>query len=330
MRIEVSPPPPSRSYLRHLRSCFPAWEGARAARWFFERRVGGPAADLLTVRDGRRMVAGVALTYRTMRLANDALILAATMTAGWTLPAVRRQGILTRLAYTTPGVAGRRGAALVLGFVRADNPSRAALVTAGYEEWPTRYLTDGTPSAALETAGRWRSTPAAEATVGELFRLHALQGAGAVRPAYPDRRVFSSQFLERPRPCELLRLEGDDGEIHAWAVLEAAEQTDRLQLLLTPPARRAECTAALRQLAAARERRFFAYDSGSSLDETWRELGLAVIPGRILVKAADEALLAAALGLGSGRPGPPAGASLLDPSSPWYLGPWRLESGDRM
>jgi hypothetical protein len=276
------------------------------------------------------MVAGVALTYRTMRLANDALILAATMTAGWTLPAVRRQGILTRLAHTTPGVAGRRGAALVLGFVRADNPSRAALLSAGYEESPTSYLTDGTPSGATRSAGRWRSTLATEATVGELFRLHALQGAGAVRPAYPDRRVFCSQFLERPRPCELLRLEGNDGETHAWAAIEAAGGTDRLQLLLAPPAGRAECTAALRRLAAARDRRFFAYDSSSSQDEAWRELGLAVIPGRILVKAADEALLAAALGLGSGRPGPSVSASLLDSSSPWYLGPWRLECGDRM
>jgi hypothetical protein len=326
VRVEIADAP-SRTYLQRLAECFPAWEGSRATSWYLRRPLGGPASQFLAVRQGRRMLAGVAVLYRHMLLANDAPVLVAMMSAGWTLPEVRRRGLLSRLAGEVPILAGSRGAALVVAFTTRENPSRGALEGMGYASWPTRYLLGERTPGAAGGGVRWRATQAAASRIEALRGLYARQGEGGLRPSYPESRWFADQFLDRPGSCSLLRLESSVWEAPAWAVVEAAPDTDRLQLLLAPPRARRACVAAMLRRAVARRRRFFAFHSGQGMDAAWRTLGLTVLPGRVMVAPADAARLAAAVGVTGA---PPSATALVSRGSPWYLGPWKLECGDRL
>jgi hypothetical protein len=327
VKVVISAPPPSRTYLRRLESCFPEWEGAAASRWYFERRLGGPPTDLVTLREGARMVAGVAVSYRPLRLANDGPVLAAMMSAGWTLPAVRGQGLLTHLAgHVVPGLASRRGAALVLGFMTEDNPSGAALASAGYARWPTRYVTRDPAPAGFPPLDH-EPTPPSPQVLDELGARYRLGGVGSVRPVYPDATAFASQFLGRPGPCELLRLAAD-GRTVGWAAIERVESTDRIQLLLAEPEHREACLRTILARAASRDRRVFAYSTDPRLDDLWRALDLRVLPGRVMLRSAPGARLARALAVPSEEP--QSSDLLVDPTDRWYLGPWHLQCGDRL
>ena len=66
MEIERNPPAVEGLYLRSLNLCFPGWGDTRAYDWAFKRHAGGPKADQLLLRDGGELLAGSAVSYRTL------------------------------------------------------------------------------------------------------------------------------------------------------------------------------------------------------------------------------------------------------------------------
>lgn len=222
------------AYLRGLNECFPGWGGDERFDWCFSRTMAGRLPDLFVIRDGDALVAGSALTYRTLELTDGSRVRAAIMTGSWTLPAARGRGAFTRLATASLETAHEREASMMLGFVTAVNASRRALVTLGAGEIPTYYCRlKGTPTAPLPEVAQ-----------------------PSIRFVYSEDE-WESQFVARPGGTE--RLTGD-----GWsALIERAGTTDRILHL---DGRR---DAAIAQLASrGRELFLFATARPAGLDVT--------------------------------------------------------------
>ena len=81
--------------------------------------------------------------------------------------------------------------------------------------------------------------------------------------------------------------------------------------------------------AAARGKKVFAFCADPDLSEFCLASGFTERPGFLTVNVADWPLLAAALRVRDSQQGT-SNAVIADPHSPWFLGAWRMQSGDRM
>jgi hypothetical protein len=324
--VDVNPPGVASDYLSCLNRCFAGWGGPETYRWAFERPVGGPPADLMVLRLEGQLVAGSAVSYRRVEVTGGAILDTGIMTGSWTLPEARGRGAFTRVIDESLRLATARGAGLLLAFVTEGNPSARRLAAARSARFPTFYLasTDETPvpQAFVEP----RPVEDVDGVFEWVMTVRAREQAGSCHFVYPDSRVWASQFLQRPGAIDLLSL--DDT---AWAVVESAASTDRIQLLVVD--RRggvgvAECLAALLRRALERDRQLFFFSTTPGVRDECRGLGLAVKPGFLTALVAEEASLREAL---AGPPprAPESASELADPGSPWFLGEWDLQSGDR-
>jgi GNAT superfamily N-acetyltransferase len=120
-------------YLAALNACFPNWGGEAMFDWAFR------GADLLEVRDGERLIAGSAVTYRDVRLPDGDVVRAAIMTGSFTLPGARGRGLFSRFIEESLAVSRKRDCAMLLAFVTGTNPSRRRLEAAGATMVPSFY-----------------------------------------------------------------------------------------------------------------------------------------------------------------------------------------------
>src|SRR5688572_30604053 len=107
--------------------------------WCFRRVMAGHRADLLEVRDGARLAAGSAVTYRNVHLATGELVRAGIMTASFTMPFARGQKRLLQLIERSLTVSQERGCSMLLAFVTETNASRRRLQSAGATLVPSFY-----------------------------------------------------------------------------------------------------------------------------------------------------------------------------------------------
>jgi hypothetical protein len=324
LEIEVNPPGVQAEYPRGLNVAFPGWGELAMYRWCFERPVGGPKADLLVVRRGARLVAGSAVAYRSLRLETGVPVRVAIMTGAWTLPEMRGRGCFGRMIVESVALASRRGAALLLGFARAGNASVRQLAAAGSALSPTAYCLTP-PDGGRHGAGARAAIEPGSPDVVALSTALERSRASRVRFTYAPAE-WASQFLDRPRPTECLTLDSN-----GWAVVEPIGATDFVQLLLThDEAGRSRALAALLGRARDRGRELFVFAG----DEEWRHdclrLGFAVSSGYLTALVADEERLRDALGVPAPVPRGSDSRALADPGSPWFLGRWSVQSGDRM
>lgn len=126
-------------YLEGLNRCFPGWGGAAMFDWAFRRVVDGAVPDLLTVREGGRLIGGSALTYRRVQRADGTIAHAAFITASWVIPEAQGRGIFTRLLRDCCDTAARRGLDMLLAFVTATNRSASGVASAGFHMIPSFY-----------------------------------------------------------------------------------------------------------------------------------------------------------------------------------------------
>lgn len=320
MTLELNPPGGESEYLRGLNECFEGWGDWKTFEWAFRRTVAPePAADLMVLRDGSELLAGSAVTYRRLELANGERIRIGIMTGSWTLPAARGRGCFSRLIEASLMVTSERGGALLLAFVTADNPSCRQLRRSGAAFVPTSYLfSEGGPQA--EDVPRWTAVDADERHAAAI----AHSSKGQCHFIYERFEDWRCQFLERPYPTGLLS--AGDG---AFAVLERKGGTDRLQALWTSPGSLDFRLAELRAQTAAQGNRLFAFSSEAAFGKTARAMGFVERPGYVTTMVTDDARLRAAMKLSEAIEAP-SHAMLTDATSPWFLGAWSLQSGDRM
>ncbi len=165
--------------------------------WCFRRVLAGYPADLIEIKDGGRLVAGSAVTYRNVSVGSGT-VRAGILTGSFTLPHARGKGHFTHVVEQSLSLVETRDCAMLLGFVTADNASAKGLRGAGATMVPTYYCR-------RRTAGSSRIT----------FR----RAADAARFAYTPEE-WHSQFLRRPEPAELI-----DGGDHRAVI----DKSGRLQ-----------------------------------------------------------------------------------------------------
>jgi hypothetical protein len=291
-------------------------------RFYLRRAFAGQSPDLLIMRERGRVVSGVGVNYRSLRLANGATIPAAILSAGWTSPARRGRGLFGRLMESAMVLAARRGCALALAFARGDNASARTLRRLGAHMLPTTYFSSDSGASPLPTTGmkpRVRSVPPAT-----IQSAAAREAAGrAARFEYPRPEEWRLQFLERPCPVETLSIGG------CMAIIERTAGTDRLQLLTGRPEERQAALETLVLRSRLADRRFLAFGLGEAAPERTGPPGMTTEPGHFALLVTAREKLAASLGIPAWQSAFAAG-DLSSRCSPWYLGDWRIQPGDRM
>jgi len=126
-------------YLAALNRCFPGWGGNAMFDWCYLRVVAGRAADLLVVRENGRLAAGSGVVYRNVRAGNDTTRVG-IICGAWTDPEARGRGLFSGVMEAARALVRRRDATMLLGFVKADNPSARGIHSLGWTMVPARYL----------------------------------------------------------------------------------------------------------------------------------------------------------------------------------------------
>lgn len=323
--LERNPEGVRSDYLRCLNQCFEHWGDDDDYDWCFTREVGSQPADLFVMRLNGELVAGSAVSYRKAQLGNGAEIDVGIMTGSWTLPAARGQGCFTRAVHESVELAASRGAALLLAFVTEINASSRRLAAAGSALFPTRYAftTPDTPPAAQNGP---TITPVADAEAALTRMRRYLEGVrdGRFHLRFPRSEDWRTQFLERPGDIRLVAL-GEQG----YCVLEAAADTDRVQLLaLGPDADLRACLTSLLRRAQAKGRKLFLFSTDPRMWEQCDMLQMGGISGYLTALVADADALGRVLGTSTAWSNATS-EPLADPDSEWYLGACAIQSGER-
>lgn len=322
--VEVNPVGFEDETLRGLNICFPGWGGRELYNWCFRREVGACAADTLVLRENGCLLAGSAVTYRQVRLRGGRTVLAGIMTGSWTLPESRGRGCFSRIIDVSLELTrGHRGA-LLLAFVTQDNKSYSRLAKAGAGLFPSNYV-----SSLPETPLVSNTPEVVEVAPDPAVLRTAYQAYLAARRAdacvmYPDVDTWASQLVHRPRPTRLLRLGKG-----SWAAVEEHGSVDKIQFLVPGALGLGHCLAALLSRAQSRGQRLSLFSMSQELRDTGTLLGLRSAPGYLTALVGTPAVLAEALRVDEPWDHPDS-TLLAEPESPFYLGRWEFQSGDRM
>ena len=323
MQLEINPPEIDSEYLRSLNACFAGWGDAQMAQWAFRRALApDPLPDLMVLREGDELLAGSAVSYRSVVLSNGSTVRAGIMTGSWTLPAARGHGCFTRMIEESVAITRERQGALLLAFVTEDNPSCRQLLKAGAATFPTSYLfTDLDTSPQVSEPGL---TIAGEDDLQDAVALWIKSRERKCRFAYSSLNDWKGQFLQRPGTVDAVRdVSG------AFAILERTSTTDRIQAWWAPTQASAlQLFQNLRDQAWSNDRKLFSFSTEAKFTAQCEAMGFRKKPGYLTVMLADRERLGNALQISAQLA--PANDAFLDEASPWFLGEWNIQSGDRM
>jgi GNAT superfamily N-acetyltransferase len=320
MELRINPPD-ALSTLACLNQCFPGWGDQQFFHWAYQRAMPAqPAPDYLVLSESGADIAGSGINYRQVLLPHGGAVTAGIMTGSWTLPAARGRGCFSRMIEESIRLTADRGGALLLAFVTEDNPSCRQLLKAGAASFPTSYLS-WRPGAA-SPAGHHDLRPVANIPQ-HLFQRWLQTKTGFAHFEYPSLEAWCSQITRRPTNIMSLQRADD------FAVMEEKGDTYRLLAYLESETEKPiDFVARLRNYAAQNSKGLFIFSSEPEFSQSAIEDGFVHRPGFITAHVADWRRLADAL-----RHTAHEGAShtaLADHTSPWFLGHWRLQSGDRM
>ena len=213
-------------YLAALNRCFPGWGGDAMFAWCYLRGT----ADLLILRENGRLVAGSGVVYRNVRTPDETTRVG-IICGAWTDPEARGRGLFSDVMEAARVLVGRRDATMLLGFVKADNPSARGIRSLGWTMVPARYLRQPLtrPSATLSplrgARGHSGGARAEEEKLpfaprsGEKVREARMRGefpCTATHFVYTDDE-WRAQFIDRPRPGRYVEGEG-------WRAIVAGQQ----------------------------------------------------------------------------------------------------------
>ncbi len=327
IEVEVNPSGIATEYLRSLNSCFAHWGDRKNYAWAFERRAGSFNPDLMALRRGGELLAGSAVSYRKISLPNGQIADVGIMTGSWTLPAARGQGCFSRIIGESIRLAKEKNAALLLAFVTDTNASYRRLADAGAALFPTSYVVSDADMPRPATALKIHEIPDAEMFLKRMGNFTGVLRKNGIHFFYPDPDEWRSQFLQRPLTTEILDIEG-----FGWCVMEKADGVDRVLMLALEndtPEKMQECIEGLLQRSLTRGRNLFLFAASSEMQRCCSRLGLRIISGHLTALVADSDALRDALQMKESLSFSDS-VRLADPHSPWFLGKWNIQSGDRM
>jgi hypothetical protein len=314
LRRGLSDPKDEDRYLEALNLCFPDWGGRAMFDWCFSRPGAGRVPDILRLFVDGRAVAGNAVSYRRVAVRGGAELTAGIVTGSWTLPEARGAGAFRRLLAASREQIASRGGALLLAFVRAENTSCRGLLSVGADLTPTFYCRSEdtvalAPADIQEPAREWNA---------DLFQRDREE----TRFLY-SAEEWAAQFVNRPGTVCVL-----EGPGRWLAVVERTDGFDRVHALAAAPPEWTSGIDALMARAVAAGRRLFVFTTSPAEADMLRRKRFAIVDGFLGVLAADATALEHAFGVA--YPQGELRGLFSDPESPWHLGQWALQNGDRM
>jgi len=323
MEVDIRPPAPEPT-LSYLNACFPGWGDEQVFNWAFSRRMQGqPPSDYIWLSDAEVILAGSGVSYREVLLPNDVGITVGIMTGSWTLPAARGRGLFSRIIEESISITAARKGALLIAYVTADNPSCRALLKSGAAAFSTSYFSRQPETGAAIASGETLSE--VDGISDQLIARWQQQYAGQARFSYRTPDDWRSQFLNRPPHVSIFARHADE-----FVMIDEHGDTDRILAYLGAQDKfPSGLLGAVFSRAASRGKKMFVFSGDPDLSKLCIASGFAERPGFLTVNVADWQLLAAALRI-EGRQLGNSNAVVADPQSPWFIGSWRLQSGDRM
>jgi hypothetical protein len=287
----INPPWPPESYIELLNTVFPGSWDRRAYDWYMGRIFNGRSGDLLVRARGSRILSGLALLPRQIRVA-ESVIDVCVISAAATLPSERGRGHYGTLLRAAVDCARERQYTALLGFVTCDNPSGLALLKRGALGIPSFYISsvagqqaisDPTRAAGIrprlvvddcrQAGGNYsnRSCTARHAPTAQ-------RELASAQFHYQNGWDWRSQFIRRPHPVRMVQLAHDSA-----GLIETVHGTDRLQWLRCPPSETLRSITGFAALSAASRRAFFMYTLDPDQADGALHVGLKVKEGYLLV-----------------------------------------------
>jgi ribosomal protein S18 acetylase RimI-like enzyme len=266
VRRGLGTPAERANYLAALNRCFPGWGDHSQWAWCFERTVAERSADFLQIAAAGSAIAGSAITYRRIGAPGGDGPIAAIMTGSWTLPEARGAGAFTRMIQESVDVAAARGAAVLLAFVTAANPSRRRLEAAGASLTPTFYCRSGAASHAIDPHLRELPPPSG-------LDLRQRSSESSVSFAYTAEE-WRGQFVDRPGALRVI-----EDRARWTAVVEHAGAFERLHALHVERGAWPEAIDALAARALQHGRQLFVFTASAAEAVILRDRGFAIVDG---------------------------------------------------
>jgi ribosomal protein S18 acetylase RimI-like enzyme len=265
------------AYVEFLNQSFPGqWDGA-ALRWYAQRSFNDRQCDLIVRADDRQVLAGVTLCYRQVLLGSGPPLEVCVLSAGATRPDLRGRGHYAEMLLGALERCRSKECVAALGFVTRDNGSGRGLLRLGAQVIPTFYLF-AEPSVSPRRLGR-RLREHTPREPNETIAATDPGDEGCVRFHYARPQDWSGQFLLRRYPVQQVSLAHD-----CHALLERTRDTDRLQLLRAPQAKRLRMLAALVERSRQAARGFFTFTLDPLLAADATRLGLKSRGGYLVVQ----------------------------------------------
>lgn len=324
--VQVNPPQIDDEYLRCLNLAYGVWGNRKQFEWCFRRESSYPEADLVVLKVDGEMAAGSGVTYRRVILAGGATVTVGLVTGAWTLPRFRDQGCFARVIRKCVQVTSRKGGALLFGFVRAENASSRQMARLGSAMVPSKYLRSALRTSSND-AVRFQSVTKSSEVVATLFAKFTRKAPGRTSFAYGSVADFSTQFLDRPGATEIIA----DGKGN-FGVVESRDQYDVLQLIICErddPLSMVRVMEGLLSYANEKGRLLLSYLTDQAMVDAATAAGFRVSDGYLAVLIADDRSLNQATGT-SIHLTEDDSRLLAQPGGPCFLGPWDIQSGDRM
>ena len=203
---------PSRDeYLSGLNECFPDWGGDARFKEVFDGLSGPIATSFIGVRSLELgdLIAGSAITYRTM-VVGDMVGVVGIMTASWTRPESRGQGLFSRIIAESLQLVRKARGLYLLAFVQSDNASSHQLSEAGAFMVPTTYLfsTNNLPDCDPEK-DKFEEIPLSDTNVYSIYQKFSRhQRAHTSYFVYPF-DLWRNQYFDPLATVSLWRLNND-------------------------------------------------------------------------------------------------------------------------
>ncbi len=326
--VQINPPDIDDEYLRCLNVSYNPWGNRQQYDWHFRRTTAYPDADLIVLRTDGQMAAGSAVSYRRVALPNNNEMTVGLVTGAWTLPQFRDQGCFAHVIRESVKLTKQKHGVLLLGFVKGTNASSRQMARLGSAMFPSSYLTSMVRDQ-VSDAVKFKpvTVKRSEQVIGKLFEKRKNKSLAESRFVYATGRDFSSQFIHRPWPTELV----SDGHQN-FGLIETRERADVLQLVISDREeglQNARTMAGFLNYAREKGRQLLGYTTSSAIRDAAVKAGFETTAGYLTVLIADENKLSESLELSS--PLTKADSYLLaQPDSPCFLGPWNLQNGDRL
>jgi hypothetical protein len=292
--------------------------------WAFMRKLRGlPLSDYIWLKDAGEVLAGSGVSYRQLTLPNGSEITVGIMTGSWTLPAARGRGCFSRIIRESINITAERNGAILLAFVTEDNASCRALLSSGAAAFPTSYfIRQPNVGDFADRSGTIAELP--DVTDNQIDEWRQQYGK-FVRFSYHAHEDWRAQILRRPSAPRIYSRDANE-----FVVLEEFADTERILAYLGPRGTfPRDLMNAVVCRAASRNKKCFTFSSDPALSEFCSGSGFTKRSGFLTANIANWELLASAIG-GENLRQPVDNCVLTDSQSPWFLGEWRYQSGDRM